>query len=184
LWELYSIRGHRRQKRTFDRNRSELERLRLEEAANVARAQLNAARLQVIFESVTDGIALFDSSLRLVQWNHPFLRGIGVEPRKDMPLDALLREQAAKGLFGAAADAEAEIGRRAGILRTGEAAGVSQPGPDHETLTLRGLPVAEGGFILLLNGIATWQPAPAPAASAEIDEPATPEPITPAPIEW
>jgi PAS domain-containing protein len=184
LWEVYTIRSHRRQKRTFDRNRSELERLRLEEAANVAKSQLNAIRLQVIFGSVTDGIALFDSSLRLVQWNHPFLRGIGIEPRKDMPLDALLREQAAKGLFGSVADVEAEIGRRAGILRTGEAAGVPQPGPDHETLTLRGLPVAEGGFILLLNGIVRWEPAPAPAASTEIDEPAAPEAITTAPIEW
>lgn len=184
LWELYTISGHRRWKRTFDRNRSELDRLRLEEAANVARAQLNAVRLQVIFESVTDGIALFDSSLRLVQWNHPFLRCIGIEPRKDMPLDALLRDQAAKGLFGSVADIEAEIGRRAGILRTGDTAGLPQPGPGGETLILRGLPVVEGGFILLLNGITTWEPAPAAAASTEIDEPGGPEAITPAPIEW
>jgi PAS domain-containing protein len=184
LWELYTIRGHRRRKRTFDRNRSELERLRLEEAGNVARAQLNAVRLQVIFESVTDGIALFDSNLRLVQWNHPFLRCIGTEPRKDMPLDALLRDQAAKGLFGSVAeDIEAEIGRRAGILRTGDTAGLPQPGPAGEMLILRGLPVAEGGFILLLNGITTWEPAPAAAASTEIDE-GGPEAIISAPIEW
>ena len=63
-----------------------------------------------------------------------------------------------------------------------------QPGPDRETLVLRGLPVAEGGFILLLNGIATWEPAPAPAASLEIDEPNPPPEMTTrkthAPIEW
>ena len=100
LWELYTIRGQRRRQRIFDRNRGELERLRIEEAGNIARAQLNAVRLQVVLDGITDGIALFDSSLRLVQWNHPFLRGIGIELRKDMPLDALLREQAAKGLFG------------------------------------------------------------------------------------
>jgi PAS domain-containing protein len=112
LWVLYTLRGRRRQTRTFVHTRSELERLRLGEAGNVARAQLNAARLQVVLDSVSDGIALFDSSLRLVQWNHLFLRGVGIEPRKDMPLDALLREQAAKGLFGASADVEAEIGCR------------------------------------------------------------------------
>jgi PAS domain-containing protein len=184
LWELYTIRGQRRRQRIFDRNRGELQRLRLEEAGNIARAQLNAVRLQVVLDSITDGIALFDSSLRLVQWNHPFLRGIGIEPRKDMALDALLREQAAQDLFGLIDDVEAEIARRAGILRAGDAEGLPQPGPDHETLTLRGLPVAEGGFILLLNGIATWEPAPPPAPSMEIDEPAAPEPAMPAPIEW
>jgi PAS domain-containing protein len=184
LWEFYTIRGDRRRKRIFDRNRGELERLRIEEAANVARAQLNAVRLQVVLDSIADGIALFDSSLRLVQWNHPFLRGIGIEPRKDMPLDALLRDQGANGLFGSTQDVEAEIARRAGILRSGDTAGLPQPGPGQETLTLRGLPITEGGFILLLNGITTWEPTPAPAASAEIDEPAAPDAAAAAPIQW
>jgi PAS domain-containing protein len=185
LWELYTIRGRNRQTRVFNRNRSELERLRTEEAANTARARLNAVRLQVVLDRVTDGVALFDSSLRLVQWNHPFLRGIGIEPRKDMPLDALLREQLGKGLFGPIQDVEAEIGRRTGILRTGDVAGLPQPGPDNETLILRGMSITEGGFILVLNGIAHWEPAPLPTASTEIDEPAAaPEIITPAPIEW
>jgi PAS domain-containing protein len=185
LWELYTIRAQNRRTRIFNRNRGELERLRAEEAGNTARARLNAVRLQVVLDGVADGIALFDSSLRLVQWNHPFQRGIGIEPRKDMPLDALLREQAAKGLFGPIDDIEAEIGRRAGILRAGDVAGLPQAGPDQETLILRGMPIAEGGFILLLNGIITWEPAPRPAASTEIDEPpAAPEIVTPAPIEW
>ena len=184
LWELYTIRGHRRQKRTFDRNRSELERLRLEEAGNTSRAQLNAVRLQVVLDSIADGIALFDSSLRLVQWNHPFLRGIGTEPRKDMPLDALLRDQARKSLFGPVSDVEAEIGRRTGILRSGDTTGLPQTGPDGETLLLRGLPIAEGGFILLLNGLTRWEAPPPPPPSTEIDEPAEPEMTTAAPIEW
>ncbi|HEY4174146.1 MAG TPA: PAS-domain containing protein [Rhodopila sp.] len=184
LWELYTIRAQNRRTRIFNRTRSELDRLRTEEAGNTARARLNAVRLQVILDGVADGIALFDSGLRLVQWNHPFQRGIGIEPRKDMPLDALLRDQAAKGFFGPMDDAEAEIGRRSGILRAGDVAGLPQPGPDQENLILRGMPIVEGGFILLLNGITTWEPAPRPAASTEIDEPAAPEIIIPAPIEW
>jgi PAS domain-containing protein len=172
LWGLYTVRSQHRRQRAFDRNRGELERLRIEEAGNIARAQLNSVRLQVVLNGITDGIALFDSSLRLVQWNHPFLRGIGIELRKEMPLDALVREQAAKGLFGSTNDVEAEIARRAGILRAGGADELPHPGPDHETLTLRGLPVAEGGLILLLTGVATWEPAPPPAPSTEIDQPA------------
>jgi PAS domain-containing protein len=184
LWELYTIRGNRRQKRTFDRHKSELDRLRAEETTHAARAQLNSARLQVVVDSSSDGIALFDSNLRLVQWNHPFLRGIGIELREDMPLDSLLRDQAARGLFGANVDIEPEIARRVAILRTGDTVGLPQLGPDGETLTLRGLPIAEGGFILLLNGLVTWVPAPPPPPSTEIDELSAPEAAASAPIEW
>ena len=139
----------------------------------------------MVLNGSSDGIALFNSGLWLVQWNHPFLRGIGIEPRKDMPLDTMLREQAAAGLFGPLPDPEAEVARRAGILRIGDTAGVTQPGPGHETLILRGLPVAEGGFILLLNGLATWEPPPPPPASTEIDEPVASETAaSAAPIEW
>jgi len=186
LWELYTIRAHRRQKRTMERNRNELDRLRAEEAGTTGRARLNAARLATVMDAATDGIALFDSGLRLVQWNHPFLRGIGVVLVKEMPLDALLREQAAQGLFDATGDIEAEIGRRMGILRSGETAGLVQPGPDGETLVLRGLPVTEGGFMLLLNGLLRWEQAPPPPPSTEIDLPAAAEaPVAvAAPIEW
>jgi PAS domain-containing protein len=185
LWELYTLRSHRRRQRAFERNKGELDRLRAAEATNTARARLNAARLQVVLDATMDGIALFDSSLRLVQWNHPFLRAIGIELRKDMPLDTLLREQATKGLFGPVADTEVEIARRVGILRTGDGAGLEQPGPDHETLTLRGLPIDEGGFMLLLNGLSTWERPPPPPPSTEIDEQAAPEAqVGTASIEW
>ena len=184
LWGLYTLGDKRRQRRISDRNRRELERLHSEETTNVARAQLNAARLQVVLDSTVDGIALFDSGLRMVQWNHPFLRGIGIEPRRDMPLDTLLREQATHGLFGSTPDIEAEIARRVGILRAGDLAGLPQPGPAHETVILRGLPIVEGGFMLLLNGLATWEPAPPSAPTAEADEPPVPEPAAAAPIEW
>jgi PAS domain-containing protein len=184
LWEISAVRGKRRQKRIFDRNRSELERLRSEDATLSARAQLNAARLQAVLDSTADGIALFESSLRLVQWNHPFFHGIGVEPRNDMPLDTLLREQAGSGLFGPVSDIETEVARRVGILRTGDAAGLPQTGPNGESLILRGLPIAEGGFMLLLTGVTSWHPAPAPAPSTEIDEPSILETAATGPVEW
>jgi PAS domain-containing protein len=181
LWELYTIRGHRRQKRIFDRTRGEMERLRGDEAVNSARAQLNAARLQVVLENVGDGIALFDSSLRLVQWNQPFLRGIGIEARKDLPLDAILRQQAANGLFGPVTEVEAEIAHRVRVLRSGDPAGLPQPGPGHEALTLRGLPIGEGGFMLLLGGLAPPRSSPPPPASTAMD---AAEPAAAAAIEW
>jgi PAS domain-containing protein len=179
LWELFTIRGKRRQKRIFDRTRNEMERLRDEAGVITARAQLNAARLKLVVDSTSDGIALFDSNMRLVQWNHPFDRGIGIELKQDMPLDSLLRAQGRAGLFHPVADVEVEITRRVAVLHSGDAAGVMLPGPDGEALTLRGLPITEGGFMLLLSGLETWAPTP-----AGTDEPAGPEIVISAQIEW
>jgi PAS domain-containing protein len=184
LWGLFTLRGQRRRRRIFDRNRGELQRLRSVEADTVARAQLSAARLQVVLDSITDGVALFDSGMRLAHWNQPFLYGIGIDLRKDMPLDTLVREQAAKGLFGTFDDAEGEIARRTGILRAGDVEGLRQPGPDHETLALRGFPVMEGGCILILGGVANRGAALVTARSPEINEAGAPEVSAPAPIEW
>jgi PAS domain-containing protein len=184
LWEIFTIRSNKRQKRISDRNRSELERLRAEETLVTARAQLNAARLKTVVDSTADGIALFDSNLRMVQWNHPFRRGIGIELRQDMPLDGLLRVQAANGLLGSVANVEVEITHRIAILQSGDSRGVPQSGPDGETLILRGLPITEGGFMLLLNGLEAWEPAPAAAPPAEADEATIPETVTSTPIEW
>jgi PAS domain-containing protein len=168
LWEFYTVRGNKRRKRIFERTRTELDRLRNEDASLTARSRLNAARLQVVVDNIADGIALFDSGLRLVQWNNPFSRGIGVVPVAAMPLDGLVREQAAKGLFSAVSDVEVEIGRRVGVLRTGEGVGLAQSGPKGERLILRGLPMAEGGFMLLLSGLASLQPEPEPSALVDI----------------
>ena len=184
LWELYTIRGQRRRQRIFDRNRSELERLRLEEAGNIARAQLNAVRLQVVLDSIADGIALFDSSLRLVQWNHPFLRGIGIEPRKDMPLDALLREQAAKGLFGSITMSRLKSGAEpesCAPATSRAAAARTRPGDaDPARFADRGRRIHSSPERDQQSGSRRRRRLP----STEIDVPAAPEATTPAPIEW
>jgi hypothetical protein len=70
------------------------------------------------------------------------------------------------------------------VLRAGDAEGVSQPGPGQETLILRGLPVMQGGFILLLNGLMTWEPAVRSTESLGADESVSPELTASAPIEW
>jgi hypothetical protein len=35
-----------------------------------------------------------------------------------------------------------------------------------------------------LNGLLSWEPAPAPPPSTEIDRPAVPEVVASAPIDW
>ena len=188
MGQLYAIRSNAREKRIAERNKKELDRMRGEEAALTARAALYGARLQAVLGGTTDGLALFDSGLRLVQWNHPFVRGMGIELNQDMPLDSMLRRQTAPGQFESTEQLEAEIARRSGILRSGDTAGIDQPGPDGETLILRGLPIAEGGFMLILNGLARWGSAPLTGTDIDADVPA-PAPAEPAvappePIDW
>jgi hypothetical protein len=184
-WEVYAIRGNRRHKRVFDRTRSELERLRTGESVLTTRAQLCAEQLKIVVDSASDGIAVYDSSLRLVQWNLPFQRGIGIALRQSLPLDTMLRAQAEIRLFDPGVNIEAEIGRRLAVLRSGDAAGVPHPGPSGETLILRGLPIGEAGLIVLLNGLGSWHPSPAPLPSSQIEEqPMVPEVATSPSIEW
>jgi PAS domain-containing protein len=184
-WALYASRDHHRRERISQRNKSEIERLRIDEAANALRAQLNSARLQLVIANVSDGVALIDSSLRLTQWNDSFARGIGIALRQDMPLDTVLREQViGQNTTGLEIDTEAEVARRIGILHAGAAAGLAQRGPDGETLILRALPVDAGGLILLLNGFAAWQPAPAFGMALHRGETMAPQPLTPVPIDW
>jgi PAS domain-containing protein len=170
LWTVVTIRARRRHTAVFDRNVTELGRLRAGEAALAGRARLAADRLKVVMDSAADGIAVFDSRLCMVQWNDRFRLGVGVTPGGEMPLDALLRAQAGSGLFGAVADIEAEIFRRSGILRSGDPAGVPQYGPSGAVLRVRGVAVAEGGLILLVSRSAADGAAPEESMRASSSE--------------
>jgi PAS domain-containing protein len=185
IWELYSMGRRRRREKVFARTRAEVERLRLEEAAFTSRAQLHAERLNAVVANASDGLAMFDSGQRLQQWNHAFARGIGIELRQEMPLDTLLREQiASSGDAAAETDRDGEVARRGSLLRAGDSAGLPVKGPDGDALVLRGLPIEQGGFILLLNGFTTWQPAPVASPPKLPGEGIKPAPLSPAPVDW
>ncbi len=120
----------------------------------------------------------------LVQWNHPFLSGIGIEPLQNMPLDESVAGAGGVRVVRRVPDLEVEIARRVGVLRSGDECRAAAAGPDGETLILRGLPIEEGGFMLLLNGLASWQRPPGLAPSTEMDEPPIYEMLTPVPGVW
>ncbi|MFL5255378.1 MAG: hypothetical protein ACJ8AI_21280 [Rhodopila sp.] len=185
LWGLYAFRRYRRHEKMYERHKTELERLRADEASSSLQAMANAARLQVIVANASDGLALFDSSLQLIQWNFPFARGLGVTLQVGMLLDAVMREQLRRqDPTISDTDLDADVGRRISILCAGDAAGLKQRGPDGEDLVLRGLSTDTDGFVLLLNGFTTWQPVPLPGPALLPEQPA--EPVAPVvmPIEW
>jgi PAS domain-containing protein len=185
LWGLSAFRSYRRHERMYERHKNELERLRADEASSAFQAQVAAAQLGTIVANASDGIGLLDSSLRLTQWNFPFARGFDIALHQDMPLAALLREQLSRqDPTMSDVDREAEVARRVSILCTSDVAGLTQCGPDGEDLILRGLSMETGGYILLLNGFATWQAAPLPGLVTLPESAVAPMMPAPVPIDW
>jgi PAS domain-containing protein len=177
---LLSFRLNRRRRQRAERHAAELDRLRQTETTNAARAETQAAYLQGLLDHGSDGVALLDAGLLLVQWNARFAKGIGVPLHRGLALDAILRQQAASGLFEAGADPEPEIARRTTLLRLTEG-GLSQPGPDGRPLFLRGVQIPTGGLILVLTGLAALPELPVELTPLRGD---TDEPAVQAPIEW
>jgi PAS domain-containing protein len=182
-WGIVAFRGYRRHERQYERNKTELERLRADEASSGVQAQLAAARIDAIVANASDGIALFDAGLRLTRWNTAFARGFGTALQADMPLEALVREHLDRQVPAEAGiDPAAEVAGRIATMCAGDVAGLPQRGPDGEELILRGLPLPTGELVLLLNGFTTWQPAPPPVEAVPVE----PVPVSPAfvAIEW
>jgi PAS domain-containing protein len=183
LWELYAFGGRRHREQLYEHNKADMERLRSEEAVSGSRAMLNAGRLQTVVANASDGFAVFDSAQRLMQWNFVFGRGIGIELRQGMPLDTVLRDHMARHRpAGGDPEPEAVVARCAITLLTGDTAGVAVCGPAGEALVLRGVPIEQGGFVLVINGFVTWQPAPTAGLLPAVAE--APPQLSPAPTEW
>ena len=126
--------------------------------AEVSRAQADAIerRLQATFAAVTEGIAIFDAHLNLVEWNALFPERSGVNAsfvRTGIPLEDLLRRQAQAGYFGEAADVDAEVDRRAALLRAGNFGASQSFQTEGRVIELRCRPLPEGGFVALYTDV-------------------------------
>ena len=126
--------------------------------AEVSRAQADAVsrRMLATFAAVSDGIAIFDAHLYLVEWSALFPEHAGINAsfiRTGMPMEDVLRMQAEAGYFGPVADVDAEVDRRAALLRAGNF-GTSQTFTAHDrVIELRCRPLAEGGFVALYSDV-------------------------------
>jgi signal transduction histidine kinase/DNA-binding NarL/FixJ family response regulator len=126
--------------------------------AEVSRAHADAVerRLHATFAAVTDGVAIFDAHLNLIEWNALFPERSGVNAsfiRTGMPMEEVLRTQAAAGYFGDVGDVEAEVDRRAALLRAGNFGASQSFQAADRVIELRCRPLAEGGFVALYTDV-------------------------------
>ena len=117
-----------------------------------AHADAKTAQLQATLEGMSDGVAMMDRHLRLVEWNRQFPEIAGVPRdmlRVGLSMEDILRAQAKAGQFGPV-DVEAEVARRMDVLRSGGQIGpVERLRPDGHVIELRRNRLPDGGFVTL-----------------------------------
>ncbi len=144
----------REQRLAHDREVLAAANLRLARARE--RADKKSMQLGMTLAGMSDGLSMYDAELRLVQWNDRFAELCGLDGsalRRGMPVQDILRTQAAAGEFGPV-DIEAEVTRRIGIMRELVDPQVTvRPRPNGSVLELRRKRLLDGGMVTLYSDI-------------------------------
>ena len=150
------LRAARQREAKLAQDRLALEGANAQQAAARELAEARSGQLDATLLGMSDGVAMVDADMRLVQWNSRFSDYTGVPAdmlRVGVPMAELLRAQARRGEFGAV-DVEAEVARRMAVLRAGSQMGVIERArPDGRFLELRRRSLPTGGFVTLYADI-------------------------------
>lgn len=153
---LLALRTARRREAQHSLERSMLADANRALALAKTRADDKAVQLEATLTGMTDGVAMVDGNLRLLEWNPRFPEIAGVPAgilHLGMPMEEILQAQATAGEFGAV-DIEAEVARRLAILRSGAFPGVvERQRPDGRVIELRRNALPDGGFVTLYTDI-------------------------------
>ncbi len=110
--------------------------------------------LRITFENMADGVAMFDATPRLVAWNLKF------QDIMDLPGDVLaarptfpdyIRYLAERGEYGSETDPEEEVRNR--VAEASRNRANERVRPDGRVIEIRQVPIAGGGFVMVLTDI-------------------------------
>ncbi|MEJ0017067.1 MAG: PAS-domain containing protein [Acetobacteraceae bacterium] len=153
---IYALRATRRREAALSHDRAVLASANSELALAKARADEKTMQLEATLASMSDGLAVIDGNMRLVEWNPRFPEIASIPAailRVGLPMEELLRAQALAGVFGPV-DIEAEVARRVAALRAGNFAETSErTRPDGRVVELRRNRLPDGGFVTLFTDI-------------------------------
>jgi len=161
-WQLIrGVRQARRRERRLAEDRAILAAANAQLEVARARADAKTEQLEATLAGMTDGVAMVDAHMCLVEWNARFPEIAGVPAdrlRVGQPMEEILRAQALAGQFGLV-DVEAEVVRRMARLRAGRFGTTIRARPDGRTMELRRNRLPDGGFVTLYSDITDRQRA-------------------------
>jgi signal transduction histidine kinase/FixJ family two-component response regulator len=159
---LHEVIAARRREELLGRERSMLAAANSQLELAKTRGAAKTAQLEATLAGMTDGVAMVDGRLCLVEWNprFPEMSGAPSESlRVGLPLEDLLRAQALAGEFGAV-DIDTEVAQRMVAFRSGDFEGSKERvRPDGRVLELRRNKLPDGGFVTLYTDITTRKQA-------------------------
>jgi histidine kinase len=115
--------------------------------------------LRATLEHLPQGVSVVDAELRLVAWNRRYIEIFHYPPdlvRVGQPIEALMRYNAGRGLFGRG-DAEAHIQRRIAHLRLGSTHAHERELPGDVVLEIRGNPVPGVGYATSYTDVSAYK---------------------------
>lgn len=149
---LHAMRTARHREAALSHERAILASANSELEVAKARADDKTAQLEGTLAGMTDGVAMIDGNMQLVEWNQRFPEIASVPAailRVGLPMEDIIRAQAAGGVFGDV-NIEAEVARRIAILRAGTyPSTLERSGPDGRVVELRRNRLPDGGFVTL-----------------------------------
>lgn len=153
---VYAIHVARRREAALNHERAVLVSAKAELEAAKALADDKTMHLEAALAGMSDGVAMIDADMRLVEWNPRFPELVGIPGAMlhvGLPLGAIIRAQAAAGVFGDV-DAEAEVIRRIAALRAGNYADTFERAlPNGRMVELRRNKLPDGGYVTLYTDI-------------------------------